>query len=456
MTASLWQRLARQPQHTPDDKWLEHCLDRNSNTRYLRQHGSPRTVDDFRDRIPLVSYDELRPWLEEIERGDSDVLFAGRPVAFERTGGSTGGTKLIPYSLEGLEDFRRALLPWLLGGAKAHGVTGRVYLAISPAARAHEHLHGVPVGLTDGAYLGEAVGAILSKLSIVPFELAGVEDIGRWRAETLRHLSHAEDLELISCWSPTFFLRLLDELDDPVDLWPHLKLVSCWAAASSRPYADALMARMPHARLQPKGLMSTESVVTVPDENGRPVLTPHGFFEFLEGRRTRSASELVTGSTYEVVVTTASGLYRYRTGDLVSCVDSMGPSLPVLEFMGRGGLTADLVGEKLTEGFVSTCLEDVPGFRVLAPATDRSGYVLATETGACEDIGRIERKLRANPQYDYARRLGQLRAVRLAEVNDLFDRYVDAQIKGGVRLGDVKPIALRTEPDWLSSMGVSL
>jgi hypothetical protein len=199
-------------------------------------------------------------------------------------------------------------------------------------------------------------------------------------------------------------------------------------------------------------LLSTECAVTVPDADGRPVLTPHGFFEFLSNGRALLSTELTRGDVCEVVATTASGLYRYRTGDLVRC-DGYAGERPVLEFLGRDALTSDLVGEKLTEPFVSQCLEGVPGFRMLVPATNGDGYVLVAERGRCASAEHVECRLCENPQYAYARRLGQLRALRLLEADRPYDRYVEAQLQSGVRLGDIKPLALRAEPVWFATFG---
>jgi hypothetical protein len=364
-------------------RWLAATLARNAHTAYLRGRAF--------DALPIVTYDDLVPWIGRIVAGESDVLFAGRPVAYERTSGSSGAAKLIPYSAEGLLDFQRSVVPWLVRTVREHGVTGRAYFAISPATRPPESIGGVPVGLPDGAYLGEIAASVLAEMSAVPLDVASIADVDRWRDETLCHLAAARDLELISVWSPTFLLRLLDDLDDPLALWPNLKVVSCWASAASKPFAEELAARLPQATLQPKGLLSTECVVTTTEG-----ITPHGFFEF-DGD--------------EVIATTASGLYRYRTGDLLR--DG--------EFIGRKGIVSDLVGEKLTEPFVAHCLENVRGY--LFP--EGRGYVVASETPV--DLDAIEQKLCRNPQYAYARSLGQLAPLRVQHV----------------RLDMAKPMALR-------------
>ena len=93
--------------------WLLQTLKRNRNTAYLKQFGSPETVAAFRERVPVCVYEELLPWLARIQAGEADILFAGCPVAYERTRGNTGDVKLIPYTDEGLSDFQNDIVPWL-------------------------------------------------------------------------------------------------------------------------------------------------------------------------------------------------------------------------------------------------------------------------------------------------------------------------------------------------------
>jgi hypothetical protein len=435
-----------------DAAWLAALLARNAGCAYLRAHGSPTDLAAYRRQLPLVDYEGLeRDWMPRLRAGEAYVLFGGRPCAFELTGGSSGGAKLIPYSVEGHADFQAAVAPWLGGTVSAHGITGRVYLSLSPATRAPMEIGGIPVGLPDGAYLGEQWGAWVAQHSAVPLDLMQERSIDAWRERTLRALREARDLQLISVWSPSFLLRLLDDLPDPRELWPQLKVVSCWASAASRALADELRARLPHAHLQPKGLLSTECVVSVPDAQDRAVLNPHGFFEFEHEGELLLAGELEPGADYAVIATTASGLYRYRTGDLVRCEGYTDAGRPVLEFLGRCGVTSDLVGEKLVEPFVNDVLHDVRGFRFLAPLQAEDGYALVTERDTPVDLAAIEQRLAANPQYAYARKLGQLQPLRRLPVAGLYDRYVAHQVRRGVRLADVKPLALMADMAWIES-----
>ncbi len=438
------------PESAGRGAWLDDMLRRHASADYLRSWGAPTTLQAYREQVPVTDYETLAPWLARVAAGEPDVLFAGRPCAFERTGGSSGGAKLIPYSAAGLDDFQAALAPWLADVVGRHAIEGSVYLATSPATRGAQQIAGLPLGLPDGAYLGPTWGGWVARHTAVTLDVAAETDMARWRERTVEALAQARDLELISVWSPTFLLRLLDHLPDPRRIWPRLKLVSCWTAGASRGPADELRARLPHAHLQPKGLMSTEGLVTVPDAQDRPVLVERGFFEFEREGRLCLPEALDVGDTGDVVLTTASGLYRYRTGDRVRCTGITASGQPILDFLGRSGIVCDLVGEKLVEVFVQEALADVPGGAFLSvQPKGAAGYVVVTEAGVAVDLQAVESRLMRNPQYAYARQLNQLLPLAHRPVRRLYDRFVAYRLAQGTRLADIKPVALMPEAGWI-------
>ena len=144
--ADTWQRITALGRHQGCGgdisgrqwAWLHACLQRNRETDFGRRHNfsSITSIEAYRRQVPLATYETLSPWLQRIIAGEDNVLFAGLPVAFEQTGGSTAGVKMIPYSEASLADFRSALLPWLAQVVNGYDLkNGRAYWAISPAAR---------------------------------------------------------------------------------------------------------------------------------------------------------------------------------------------------------------------------------------------------------------------------------------------------------------------------------
>lgn len=466
-------RSLAQRQHN----WLQACLQRNADSEYGRRHGFARiaSADDYRHAVPLNTYETLQPLIARIADGEPDVLFAGQPVAFERTGGSTSGGKLIPYSTESLTDFTCAVQPWLADLAVRFQPDGPAYWAISPAARAPASTPGgVPVGLPDAAYLGQALLPAFAALSAVPPEVGALTDVAEWQWQTWLALLRCEHLSMISVWSPTFLLALFAALPDLADrlrpqldqktgqrlqvfldsghagsLWPRLRLVSCWADGASQPYFQQLRQLLPQAQFQAKGVLSTEGVLTVPDRHDRPMLAADsGFYEFLDDQgQSYLAHELQSGSEYEAVLTTAGGLYRYRSGDRMRCQGFSDGNLQLV-FLGRAGLVSDLVGEKLTEDFVARCLPADSGFTMLVPVLQPAPhYVLISDR--LVDAAAVEQRLFANPQYAYARRLGQLQPLQVLLVQNPLVVYQQRMASRGMRLGDIKPVALRPEVDWM-------
>ena len=205
-------------------------------------------------------------------------------------------------------------------------------------------------------------------------------------------VSHA-DLSMISVWSPTFALQLLDNLQawgsdiaevlqtgswggrqaslaqiatpksvrrarllkkllnapaiDPQQLWPHLALVSSWDTAGAVVWAEQLRARLPHAGFEGKGLWATEGVVTFPYNGEYPLAYQSHFYEFenLTTGEIVPSWALQLGDHVSPILSCGNGLMRYCMDDHL-LVSGFYGSLPCFTFQGRR-FGVDLVGEKL-------------------------------------------------------------------------------------------------------------
>lgn len=491
--------------------WLKQLLVRNHDTAFGRQHAFAAidSVAAYQNTVPLTDYSGLLPYIESMKQGAADILFCGQPVAFEATGGtasvntSNTGKKILPYSQESLQSFRRAMLPWLSQLIESHAITkGSLYWALSPALREDAVTDcGVSIGVSDAEYFGHDAGSLLAPLSAVPGKVGEITSFTDWQLVTLYYLLRRNDLALISVWSPTFLLALLEAIPvranelmaafaqgaviagvtveadvptlkrleqylvkkDTALLWPDLVVISCWMDAASQPFAKKLAHYFPVTAFQAKGLVATEGVITIPDSEDLPVLALHnGFYEFIdENGKLFLADQLTVGQRYEAVMTTEGGLYRYRIGDKIICESFNRHGIPVLRFIGRAGVVSDLVGEKLSDDFVAQCLQDIAVQGFVFPdtsATPRYILAMASIDGFSEDqesakqiTERLDAALSANPQYGYARQLGQLDGVALCEAPDVLDQYTHYQLSKGMRLGDIKIPSLRTETHWLET-----
>jgi hypothetical protein len=309
---------------------------------------------------------------------------------------------------------------------------------------------GLPVGMTgDAAYFPDAVGARLADWLVLP-GLSG--DLSTLFEETADALFATPDLSLVSVWSPTFLLGI-----DAVvrrrrpgktwgELWPKLALASCWADASSAPWIPRVQERLGKVTIEPKGLLATEGITSLPDAiDGTPRLaTECHWHEFLdESGQFAGFRDLEPGRDYEVLLTTAGGLFRYRSGDRVRITGNRG--VPRLRFTGRGGAVSDLVGEKLHEREVLDAFLRAGGRGFLVADPARPGYDLWLDDVALS--GEIAGLLRRNPYFDQALRLHQLAPPRIHRLPPGWSLKLAASLAAfrGSRLGDVKPPLLITD-----------
>jgi hypothetical protein len=245
--------------------------------------------------------------------------------------------------------------------------------------------------------------------------------------------------------------------------WPRLQVLSCWGEQAAEAGWRRLAERCTQVLVQPKGLLATEGVVTIPISDHRPLALTSHFFEFIDtSGDVRLAHQLETGGRYEVVLTNGAGLWRYRLGDLVECTGHHLHAAPSLRFLGRREGVSDLRGEKLTEWFVAEAMSGlrasglVPG-EARIQAWDRggeAGYVLVAEDPVpAEDLQeatlRVEEALLHNPHYALARRLGQLQPLRARTVasGSLGRAELESGTRLGRRMGEVKPSVLVTIPE---------
>jgi hypothetical protein len=372
-----------------------------------------------------------------IRRWEEQELALNEPVErWEETSGSSGAKKRIPYTRTLRRQFDAAIAPWIVNlfTIEPRAFAGQAYWSISPGAE------------SDEAVLGPLQRRLVRAVQAVPSSVRLTTE--NFRAETLRHLTRCRTLSLISVWHPSFLDLLIGDLDTEA-AWPRLRVVSCWADANAAAPAAALAKKFPHARIQPKGLLSTEGFVTVPFDGAKVLAYRSHFFEFRSGNDVRLAHEVEVGRRYEVIITTGGGLHRYATEDLVEVTAFCGQA-PALQFVGRKDHVSDHFGEKLNEIFVRERLEialrDVPhSFAMLA--CDGDAYVLYIDTEAAVDVGPLERALRESHHYDLARRLGQLGPLRAQHVRNAAATYL--RIRSATQtLGDIKIPALDREQGW--------
>ncbi|XP_013403628.1 GH3 domain-containing protein [Lingula anatina] len=155
-------------------------------------------------------------------------------------------------------------------------------------------------------------------------------------------------------------------------IWPLLKIVVCVDTGTFELYGKELRQKYCNGVCLYSPLYAaTEGLLGVNcdpwNKNRTYLLHPRSmFYEFIpiadtdkEQPETLLMGEVEQGGVYEMVISTVSGLWRYRFGDVVKIVDFNG-QCPIVEFMYRQGQLLNVHGEKISEDvFYKTLVDTV-------------------------------------------------------------------------------------------------
>jgi len=219
------------------------------------------------------------------------------------------------------------------------------------------------------------------------------------------------------------------------------------------------------------GYQSTECRGTIAlnteTAGGLPPLHHH-FFEFVEqsawddGRPTfQTLGELEVGRRYYVLITTASGLYRYFMNDLLEVTDVF-HGTPLLRFVQKGRGVTNLTGEKLYEAqmiqgvcSVASQCGFASSFFMMVADEQASAYRLFVEPGdtAHPDAVTVAAQIdcllgELNIEYHGKRESGRLKPLDVVWLKPgAGEAYKMACVRAGQREGQFKPDVLLYRKD---------
>lgn len=144
----------------------------------------------------------------------------------------------------------------------------------------------------------------------------------------------------------------------PVDIWPKLCAVATWKGGTLNLPLELFPNYFGDLPIWALGLHSSEGryTITLDAEGSWGCLAiTNNFYEFipeaqkdLPNPETRLAHELETGEKYVLVITTASGFYRYNLEDLIECVGHY-EKAPIIRFLNKASQILNLEGAKIYE-----------------------------------------------------------------------------------------------------------
>lgn len=312
---------------------LNALLNQAALTQFGRDHhfDSIRNYEDYKKQIPIRQYEDFQPYLDQIFKGESNVLWPGRPVYFAKSSGTTSGAKYIPISRDSIGHHfftaQAASLLYLYHSGNYDLMDGRMlFLSGSPELEMHK---GIPTGRLSGI-VNHHIPAYLSRNRLPGEAVNQIED---WEAKLDAIIEEAKNLDLrllggIPPWMQMFFDRLKINCEKEVKaIFPNLQLL-VHGGVNFEPYKIPLEKSIGKPVDMIETYPASEGFIAFQDDyrkNGLLLNTNAGmFYEFIPAEQVHDASadrmslqEVELGQNYAIVVSSNAGLWAYLLGDTV-------------------------------------------------------------------------------------------------------------------------------------------
>ncbi len=328
-------KWAQSPIKTQQDV-LKTLVQKAKNTAFGRDHdfANISSYADFRARVPVRDYEGLRPYVDKVVAGESDILWPGKPLYFSKTSGTTSGVKYIPISKESMpthiKTAQNALFHYIHNSGDASFVDGKmIFLQGSPIL---SKTNGIDTGRLSGI-VAHYVPSYLQRNRMPSWQTNCIDDWEQ-KVDAIVEETYSEDMRLISGippWVKMYFERLKAKSGKPIsELFPNFSLF-VYGGVNYEPYRGVLEELMGKkvdgVELYPasEGFIAFQDQL---DEKGMLLQLNSGiFYEFIEADKVFdenpprfSLVEVELGVNYAIILNTSAGLWGYNIGDTVAFV----------------------------------------------------------------------------------------------------------------------------------------
>jgi len=345
---------------------LVRLIEKAALTRIGRKYdfSSLRTYRQFASTLPLYSYENLQPHIMRMVNGAKDELWPGRCYNFAQSSGTSDGrSKYIPITREAFQwnhyqGSSDVVSHYLNLNPDSRIFSGKAFILGGSFANNLQLQRGVRVGDLS-ANLIENMNPLANLLRIPSRQVALMED---W-SEKLPRLVEAAIGQNVTNLSgvPSWFLTVLRNVLEKAgktcihEVWPHLEVFFHGGIAFG-PYRQQYEEICDMTRMHfldtynaSEGFFAVQSDW---DSEAMLLLLDIGvFYEFLPVEQSESETpevypiwEIEKGRTYELIITAANGLWRYRLGDTVT-IEQLNPVK--IKIAGRTRSFINAFGEEL-------------------------------------------------------------------------------------------------------------
>lgn len=317
---------------------MARLIQQAANTEWGKKYDykSIRTYEDFKNRLPIQTYEEVKPYVERLRAGEQNLLWPSEIRWFAKSSGTTNDkSKFLPVSKEALQNIHYQ------GGKDAVAL----YLRINPQSRFFSG-KGLILGgshspnLNSNHSLVGDLSAILIQnvnplvnLIRVPSKKIALMDEWESKIEAIADSTipaNVCNLSGVPSWMLVLIKRILEKTGKQTleEVWPNLEVFFHGGVAFT-PYREQYKQVIHSPKMHyvetynaSEGYFGTQNDLSDPS---MLLMIDYGiFYEFIpmedidkDHPRVYCLEEIELNKNYAMVISTSCGLWRYMIGDTV-------------------------------------------------------------------------------------------------------------------------------------------
>lgn len=326
--------------HDVQDEIFKRLIREASTTEFGKKHwySDIETISQFRDRVPVSTYEQLLPYIKRLMRGEQNILWPSEITWFSKSSGTTNQrSKFIPVSQEALEECHfkggKDLISIYVNNFPETKLFDGKGLAVGGSHQINEY------DSSESSYYGDVSAVIMQHLppwaQFIRTPSLETALMGNWEEKIEKMAVETASVNVtnisgVPTWTALLIQRIveLEKKDNILDVWPNLE-VFFHGAVAFKPY------RMLFEKLIPKPDMryveiynASEGFFGIQDQKDSEemlLMLDYGiYYEFIpvedlenENPRAIGLADVELNKNYAMVISTNAGLWRYNIGDTV-------------------------------------------------------------------------------------------------------------------------------------------
>ena len=324
--------------HDVQEEWFQNLISAAEATEWGRKYDykSILTPDEFKKRVPISDYDDLKVYIDRMIKGEQNILWPSDVRWFAKSSGTTADrSKFIPVSLEALEECHYQGGKDMLTIFCHNKPNNKVFTGKSVVIGGSSQINN----FSPDSYYGDLSSILIRNL---PFwaEFLRTPNLDvtlnpnfEEKIEQIAQITIKENVTSLAgvpTWNIVMAKRILEITgkDNLLEVWPNLEFYG-HGGVSFTPYREQFKQLIPTDNMYYlENYNASEGYFGLQDRSDSEdllLMLDYGiYYEFLpmenledEDPITLGLHEVEIGKNYALIISTNAGLWRYKIGDTI-------------------------------------------------------------------------------------------------------------------------------------------